>query len=77
MGMEDTISRINALYHKSKAQGLGQEEKEEQQALRRVFLDSVRNNLRAQLDNIDLQDAQGNIENLGEKMAAKRAAAGE
>ncbi|MBO5303879.1 MAG: DUF896 domain-containing protein [Lachnospiraceae bacterium] len=61
------IDRINELYRKSKAEGLTEAEKKEQDLLRKEFVANVRNNLKAQLDNIDIQNADGTIENLGEK----------
>ncbi len=69
--MDEKIKRINALYHKSKAEGLNDEEKAEQQALRKAYVESVRNALRGQLNNIDIEKEDGTIENLGEKYAAK------
>ncbi len=72
--MNDTkIERINELYRKSKAEGLTEAEKEEQAILRKEFIASVRNNLRNQLNNIDIQNADGTIENLGEKYGNKSA----
>lgn len=65
------IDRINELARKSKAQGLTPQEKEEQARLRREFIASVRMNLRAQLDNIDIQEKDGTIVNLGEKYGDK------
>jgi 5-formyltetrahydrofolate cyclo-ligase len=35
-------------------------------------VDSVRNNLKAQLDNINIQQEDGTIENLGEKYGNKK-----
>lgn len=67
MTMEERIKRINELYHKSKAEGLTDAEKEEQAKLRREYVDSVKGNLRAQLNNIDVQNPDGSVENLGEK----------
>ncbi len=64
---ELNISRINELYHKSKAEGLTEEEKKEQQLLRQQYLASVRSNLRSQLNQIDLKMEDGTIVNLGEK----------
>ena len=69
--MDEKIARINELYHKSKAEGLTEEEKEEQQALRKAYIASVRNALRGHLDNIDIQNEDGTIENLGEKFGRK------
>ena len=48
------IARINELYHKSKSEGLTAEEKAEQQKLRKEYIDSVKNNLRAQLNNVTI-----------------------
>lgn len=70
---EEKIARINELYKKSKAEGLTEEEKKEQQILRREFIDSFRNNLRGHLDNISIQEADGSITNLGEKYGNKKA----
>ena len=67
MSIETTIARINELYHKSKAEGLTPEEKEEQARLRQKYIANVRANLRGQLNNIDVLNADGSIENLGEK----------
>lgn len=64
---EKDIARINELYHKSKNEGLTDAEKEEQQKLRRAYIDAVKGNIRSQLNNIDVVDENGNIENLGEK----------
>ncbi|MBO5371333.1 MAG: DUF896 domain-containing protein [Lachnospiraceae bacterium] len=61
------INRINELYRKSKAEGLTEAEKAEQDVLRKEFIANVRTNLKAQLDNIDIQNSDGTIENLGEK----------
>ncbi len=68
---EEKIARINELYKKSKAEGLTEEEAKEQHALRQEYLDSVRKNLRSQLNNIDVKEADGTIVNLGEKYDKK------
>jgi 5-formyltetrahydrofolate cyclo-ligase len=64
---EKDIARINELYHKSKAEGLTDAEKEEQAKLRRAYIDAIKGNVRAQLNNIDIVDENGKVENLGEK----------
>ena len=69
---EEKIARINELSRKSKAEGLTEEEKQEQTILRQEFIASFRNNLKAQLDNIDVVNPDGSIENLGEKYAASK-----
>ncbi|CBK74558.1 Uncharacterized protein conserved in bacteria [Butyrivibrio fibrisolvens 16/4] len=68
---EKDIARINELYHKSKAEGLTDAEKEEQAKLRRAYIDAIRGNVRAQLNNIDIIDEDGKVENLGEKYGKK------
>ncbi len=69
---EEKIARINELSRKSKAEGLTEEEKQEQTILRQEFIASFRNNLKAQLDIIDVVNPDGSIENLGEKYAANK-----
>ena len=67
MTLEEKIARINELYRKSKAEGLTEEEAQEQALLRKEYIANVRKNLRAQLDNIDVVNEDGDVENLGEK----------
>lgn len=64
---QEQIDRINELYRKSKAEGLTEAEKKEQDLLRKQFVADVRGNLRAQLNNIDMVNEDGSVENLGEK----------
>ena len=54
----EKIARINELYKKSKAEGLSEEEKKEQALLRQEYVASVKANLRNQLNNIDMMNAQ-------------------
>lgn len=70
--INDTIARINELYHKSQAEGLTLREKEEQTALRKEYIAAVRNNIRSQLDAIDMVEADGTVTNLGEAHADKK-----
>ena len=70
--MEINIQRINELARKAKAEGLTPAEKEEQQKLRREYIAAVKMNLRTQLDNIDVQEKDGNIRK--EVFARRRAA---
>jgi 5-formyltetrahydrofolate cyclo-ligase len=72
MNLEEKIKRINELYHKSQNEGLTDEEKEEQKRLRQEYVESVRNNLKSQLDNINIQEADGSITNLGKKYGKKK-----
>lgn len=71
--LEEKIERINVLARKSKAEGLTEAEKQEQALLRQEFIADMRRNIKAQLDNIDVVNEDGTIENLGEKYAKKMA----
>ncbi len=64
---EEKIARINELARKAKAEGLTEPEKKEQQLLRQEYLADIRRNLKSQLDQIDMVEADGSIVNLGEK----------
>ncbi|MCD8223881.1 MAG: DUF896 domain-containing protein [Clostridiales bacterium] len=66
MNMEQ-IDRINALYHKSKSVGLTEEERKEQAQLRREYIEAIRRNMRANLNNISIKEEDGSITDLGEK----------
>ena len=68
----EKIDRINALAHKAKSVRLTEEEKKERELLRKEYIASVRMNLRAQLDNVDVQQEDGTIINLGEKYGIKK-----
>ncbi len=71
--MEEKIKRINELYRKSQAEGLSEAEKKEQAALRSEYIANIRASLRGQLNNIDIQETDGSITNLGEKYGHKSA----
>ena len=64
---QERIDRINALARKAKAEGLTEEEKAEQAALRQEYIKDFRASLRGTLNNISIQEADGTITNLGEK----------
>lgn len=68
---DEKIQRINELARKAKAEGLTSKEREEQAMLRQEFLANVRGNLRAQLNNISIENEDGTITNLGEKFGNK------
>jgi len=55
------IDRINELAHKSKEVGLTEEEKLEQHELRQEFLDAIRADIRATLDNIEIVDDDSDL----------------
>ncbi len=70
--VDKKIARINELYRKSQAEGLTEEEKGEQASLRSEYIANVRANLRGQLNNINIQEKDGSITNLGEKHGNKK-----
>lgn len=61
------IDRINTLYHKSQATGLTEEEKNEQAALRKEYIETIRNNMRGTLNSISIKEEDGTITDLGKK----------
>lgn len=69
---KEEIDRINELYRKSQAEGLTEEERKEQDILRKRFIADVKGSLTGQLDNIDMINEDGTVENLGEKYAGKK-----
>ena len=71
MNMDQKIQRINELYHKSQKEGLTPDEKEEQAKLRREYVESVRNNLRSQLNSITIEQEDGTRIQWGEKYGDK------
>lgn len=69
---KEKIQRINELYRKSQAEGLSEAEKKEQDLLRKEYIANVKKNLRNQLNNIDMVNDDGSVENLGEKYGNKK-----
>lgn len=64
---EKDIKRINELYHKQKEGTLTPEEKEEQAALRKAYIDAVKNNLTVQLESISIKNPDGSITKVKKK----------
>ena len=56
----ELIKRINELSKKSKSEGLTEEEKAEQKALREQYIKEFRQGVRNTLDNVYTLDANGN-----------------
>ncbi len=69
---QEKIQRINELYRKSQAEELSEAEKKEQDLLRKEYIANVKKNLRNQLNNIDMVNDDGSVENLGEKYGNKK-----
>lgn len=64
MNMDERIKRINELYHKSQNEGLTDDEKLEQSILRQEYVDCIKRNMKAQLDNIEIVRPDGSVEKL-------------
>jgi len=67
MTMDEVIARINELAKKNKTVGLTDDEIQERAKLREIYLDSIRKNLRSQLDNTYIVDSEGNKRKLNTK----------
>lgn len=61
---QEKIARINELYHKSKKEGLTEEEKKEQAMLRYEYIQAIKNNIKGTLDSVLIQEADGAITDL-------------
>ncbi len=69
---QEQIDRINALARKSKtAEGLTEAEKEEQQKLRREYIDAYKESLHAQLGNTVIVRPDGTRERLSDMKKKK------
>ena len=64
---KEQMNRINELARKSKQSGLSAEEKEEQAKLRRLYIDSFKENLISQLENTYIVDEHGNKKKVQKK----------
>ena len=56
---EEKINRINELARKQKSEGLTEEEKAEQHALRREYIEAYKQSLIAQLENTYILEPDG------------------
>lgn len=64
---EEKIKRINELARKQKSEGLTDEEKSEQAALRREYIESYRKSLISQLEGITILNPDGTTEKVRKK----------
>ena len=67
MKMDEVIARINELAAKNKSVGLTPEETEERAKLRRIYIDSVKQNLVGQLENTYIVRPDGSKEKVPRK----------
>lgn len=71
MDMDKMISRINELAKKKKTEGLNEQELVEQKELYKEYLDIIRGNLTAQLDNVEI--IEPDVNNPGSYRTVKEA----
>lgn len=64
---EELIKRINFLYHKSKSEGLTDEEKKEQTELRKQYIKGFRQGMANTLDSVYIVDEKGNKKKIEKK----------
>ncbi len=64
---QEKLNRINFLAKKAKTAGLSSDEKAEQDALRREYIEAYKQSLRAQLDNTVVVRPDGTKERLADK----------
>ena len=57
---KEKLNRINELASKAKKEGLSQKEKEEQQTLRKEYLENVRSSFTNELKSMTVIDPEGN-----------------
>ena len=67
----EKIARINELARKAKGEGLTEEEKIEQKALRAEYVQAFRKNLAAQLENTVIVRPDGTKEEIRKKKGGK------
>ena len=67
MVTKEQIERINALARKQREIGLTEEEKTEQAALRRLYIDSFKESLEGQLASITIVEKDGSRHKLEKK----------
>lgn len=64
---DEKVARINALARKARTEGLTEEETAEQAALRREYVEAVKQSLQANLDNTFIQTPDGKRRRLKRK----------
>ena len=64
---KEKIDRINALARKQQAEGLTEEERAEQAALRREYIDSFKRSLEDQLNNMSIVEPDGTVKKVEKK----------
>ncbi len=68
---EQEIARINELYHKSKAEGLTEDEKLEQADLRIRYIESIRKNLKENLKSVRILEPDGTVTDMRKVIEGK------
>lgn len=68
---KEEIARINELAKKSREEGLSNQEKDEQRALRQQYLKEFRGNFEAVLQGIKVQEEDGSVHPLTKKPSSR------
>ena len=68
MSYDDMIKEINALAKKKREQGLTEEETKRQKELYAIYLKGFREQVKAKLDNTDVEYPDGTVKSLKEAM---------
>lgn len=68
---EAGINRINELARKAKSQGLSEEERLEQAALRKAYIEAVKANISSSLNNVRIVEKDGSLTELKKKSIEK------
>jgi len=68
---KEEIARINELAKKSREEGLSDQEKDEQRALRQQYLKEFRGNFEAVLQGIKVQEEDGSVHPLTKKPSSR------
>lgn len=69
---QSKIDRINLLAKKSKNEGLTEEEKAEQQVLRKEYIESWKRGVRQTMENVSMVEADGSITPVVRKSDGKK-----
>ena len=70
--VKEKMERINFLYRKSKAEGLTEEEKAEQAALRQEYIMEFRAQFTGIMENTVIKRPDGTVEKVSEKKKEKK-----
>lgn len=68
MEMQELLGEINALAKKKREEGLTEEEQKRQKELYEIYLKGFRKQMKARLDNVDVEYPDGTVKSLKDAM---------